>query len=66
MDVERDESPSIIRVDRITGDWFPANGDCNNLGEAENYAVTETEKRLPSGDKFLVLDADGEVLFDPG
>jgi hypothetical protein len=55
----------IFRIDRVTNDRFPVQTGLTQRSAAEDYAQRETRARAPLGDKFVVLDTAGEVVFDP-
>lgn len=56
------QSYRLVRVDRITDDVFPA-GEKKGLGEAKHIADRETAKRLPKGDRFVVLSEKGKLVY---
>lgn len=68
MDTEQEEytqrCSSVVRVDRLSGASFPVKEDCD-VDEAEQFALIETQLRLPEGDKFLVVGPQGDVIFEP-
>jgi hypothetical protein len=65
MDQDQNTVFDIFRIDRVTNDRFPVQAGLTRLQQAEEYAQRETRARAPMGDKFVVLDTAGEVVFDP-
>lgn len=60
-----DDGFVLYRQDRITGHVFPVKDNVRSFGEASNTADAETLSRLPHGDRFIVCDTHGTVVYQP-
>ena len=56
---------TVLRTDRITRASYPCCEDIQSLGRAKRIAEQETDSRLPYGDKFIVQNMHGEVIYEP-
>lgn len=65
MEETKGDTHAVMRKDRITFDLFPALEKPQTYGDAVLYADCETERRKPHGDKFIVVDAHGTVVYEP-